>query len=76
MGVEVISPHFSNRKPENKTQEGRKLRRYKRRWTVERAISWLQNYRRLRIRWEESTEMFQGFINLTCALLLKKEVWG
>lgn len=33
-GVEMIAPHRSNRKPENKTQDGRKLRRYKRRWTV------------------------------------------
>jgi hypothetical protein len=36
--VDMISPHRSNRKPENKTQDGRKLRRYKRRWTVERTI--------------------------------------
>lgn len=75
-GVDMISPHRSNRKPENKTQDGRKLRRYKRRWTVERTIGWLQNYRRLCIRWEKSTAMFQGFINLTCSLLLMKEVLG
>ena len=75
-GVEMIAPHRSNRKPENKTQDGRELRRYKRRWTVERTIGWLQNYRRLCIRWEKSTAMFQGFVNLTCALLLMKEVLG
>lgn len=75
-GVEMISPHRSNRKPENKTQDGRKLRRCKRRWTVERTMGWLQNHRRLCIRWEKSTGMFQGFINLTCALLLTKEVLG
>ena len=76
LGVDMISPHRSNRKPENKTQDGRKLRRYKRRWTVERTIGWLQNYRRLCIRWEKSTAMFQGFVNLTCALLLMNEVLG
>jgi len=76
MGVEMIAPHRSNRKSENKTQDGRKLRRYKRRWTVERTIAWLQNYRRLCIRWEKSTEMFQGFVHLTCAILLIKEVLG
>ncbi len=76
MGVEMISPHRANRKPENKTQDGRKLRRYKRRWTVERTIGWLQNYRRLCIRWEKSTAMFQGFINLTCSILLIKQVLG
>jgi len=75
-GVEMISPHRANRKAENKTQDGRPLRRYKRRWTVERTISWLQNYRRLCIRWEKSTLMFQGFIHLTCTILLMKEVLG
>jgi len=75
-GVEMISPHRANRKPENQTQDGRKLRRYKRRWTVERTISWLQNYRRLCIRWEKSTRMFQGFVHLTCTMLLMKEVLG
>jgi transposase len=46
-GIELISPHRRNRRPENKTQDGRPLRRYKRRWTVERTIAWLQNFRRL-----------------------------
>lgn len=76
MGVELIAPHRSNRRPENKTQDGRTLRRYARRWTVERTIAWLQNYRRLCIRWEKSTAMFQGFVHLTCALLLIKQVLG
>jgi transposase len=74
--VDLIAPHRSNRKPENKTQDGRKLRRYKRRWTVERTIGWLQTYRCICIRGEKSTAMFQGFVNLTCALLLMKEVLG
>jgi len=38
-GVEVIAPQRKNRRPENKTQDGRKLRRYKRRWKVERFFS-------------------------------------
>lgn len=75
-GVEMIAPHRANRRPENQTQDGRKLRRSKRRWTVERTISWRQNYRRLCIRWEKSTSMFQGFVHLTCTMLLMKEVWG
>lgn len=75
-GVEMIAPHRSNRKPGNKTQDGRPLRRYKRRWTVERTIGWLQNHRRLCIRWEKSTAMFQGFVNLTCSILLIKQVLG
>lgn len=75
-GIELIAPHRQNRKPENKTQDGRPLRRYKRRWKVERTISWLQNYRRLCIRWEKSSTMFQGFLHLGCTLLLLKTVLG
>ena len=52
--VEIIPPHRSNRKPQDKTPDGRNLRRSKRRWTVERTIAWLQNYRRLCVRWEKS----------------------
>jgi len=74
--VELIAPHRGNRKPENKTQDGRPLRRYKRRWTVERTIAWIQNYRRLCIRWEKSTPLFAGFLHLGCTLLLLKEVLG
>ena len=76
IGVDMITPHRSNRKPENKTQDGRELRRYKSRWMVERTIGWLQNYRCLCIRWEKSTAMFQGFVNLTFALHLMKEGLG
>jgi transposase len=75
-GVDLISPHRKNRLPENKTQDGRPLRRYKRRWTVERTIAWLQHFRRLCIRWERSTLLFQGFLHFTCALMLLRRVLG
>ena len=75
-GVELIAPHRSNRRPDRVTQDGRALRRYKRRWTVERSISWLQNFRRLCIRWEKSACLFQGLLHLSCSLLLLREVLG
>ncbi len=75
-GIELISPHRKNRKPENVTQDGRPLRRYRRRWKVERTIAWIQNYRRLCIRWEKSTKLFQGFLHLGCTMLLLKHVLG
>jgi len=75
-GIELIAPHRKNRKPENVTQDGRPLRRYRRRWTVERTIGWIQHFRRLCIRWEKSTTLFGGFLHLGCALLLLKEVLG
>jgi len=37
-GVELIAPHKTNRR-KNATQDGRKLRRYKRRWKVERFFA-------------------------------------
>ena len=75
-GVELIAPHRRSRKPENVTQDGRPLRRYKRRWTVERTIAWIQNFRRLCIRWERSTMLYQGFLHLGCTCLLLKAVLG
>jgi transposase len=39
-GSELIAPHRKNRK--SRTQDGRKLKRYKRRWKVERLFAWLQ----------------------------------
>jgi transposase len=67
-GIELIAPHLSSRK--RKTQDGRPLRRYKRRWLVERLFAWLQNYRRLVTRWERHAENFLGFLRLGCSCIL------
>ena len=67
-GVEMISPNRSNRK--RKTQDGRPLRRYRRRWKIERVFAWMQNYRRLVTRWEYHIENFLGFVQLACVLIL------
>jgi transposase len=64
-GIELICPHRKNRK-KPKTQDGRKLRRYKRRWKIERSISWLFNSRRLVVRYERYHDLFHGFIQLAC----------
>ncbi|MGE5444489.1 MAG: transposase, partial [Ignavibacteriales bacterium] len=48
------------------------LRRYRRRWKVERLFAWLQNYRRLIIRHEYHVENFVGFVYLPCILILLK----
>jgi transposase len=46
------------------------LRRYKRRWKVERLFAWLHNFRRLVIRYEYYPENFLGFVHLGCTLIL------
>ncbi len=38
LGIEMISPHRSNRRSDTVTQDGRPLRRYRKRWIVERTI--------------------------------------
>ena len=67
--VELIAPHKSNRK-KARTQDGRSLRRYKRRWKVERLFAWLQNFRRILVRYEYHDENYLGFVHLGCMLIL------
>ena len=69
--IEMIAPHKSNRK-KPKTQDGRKLRRYKRRWKVERLFAWLHNFRRLPIRYEYHAENFLSMVQLGCAIILMR----
>jgi len=68
-GVELIAPHRKNRKKPS-TQDGRVLRRYRRRWKIERLFAWLQNFRRLTVRYEYYIENLLGFIHLSCILIL------
>ncbi len=68
-GTELIAPHKTNRK-KPKTQDGRVLRRYQRRWKVERLFSWLHNFRRLVTRWEFHADNFLGMLQLGCIVIL------
>lgn len=68
MGFDLISPHRQNRtKPA--TTDGRKLRRYRRRWIIERTNSWLHNFRRVVTRWEYYSSLYHGFVQLACAFI-------
>jgi len=69
LDIEMIAPHRENRK-QTQTQDGRKLRRYKRRWKVERLFAWLQNYRRILVRYEYHDANYLGFVHLGCILIL------
>ncbi|MCA9416829.1 MAG: transposase [Candidatus Omnitrophica bacterium] len=46
------------------------LRRYKRRWKVERLFAWLHNFRRLVVRYEYHSQNFQAFVHLGCIMIL------
>lgn len=71
IGIEMIALHKRNRK-RAKTQDGRKLRRYKRRWKVERLFAWMHNYRRIVVCYEYHLDNFLGFVHLACIQILLK----
>lgn len=66
---EVTLPHRRNRK-KPRPQDGRKLRRYRRRWKVERLMAWLQNFRRVVVRYEYHDANFLGFVLLASIIIL------
>ena len=72
IGVEMIAPH--NPRRVRLTQDGRPLRRYKRRWHVERLFAWLQCSRRLITRFEMKAENFLAFIKLRCLVILLRRL--
>ena len=70
--IEMISPHRKGRK-KPPTQDRRRLRRYERRWLVERFFAWIQWQRRLLIRWEYYAENFLGFVQLASISILLRQ---
>jgi transposase len=68
-GIELICPHRKGRvRPA--TQDGRPLRRYRKRWIVERTISWLQAFRRIVTRYEFYAVLFHSFAKLACLMIV------
>lgn len=62
-GFIPVIPHRTNRvKPAR--ADGRRLRRYKRRWTVERTNAWLHCYRGLAVRWSHYSFLYNGLVYL------------
>jgi transposase len=71
-GVELIAP--KRRRSGIRKQDGRPLRRYRRRWKVERLFAWLKRYRRLAVRYERKAENFLGFLHVACIVLLTRRL--
>jgi transposase len=66
-GIEMIA---ANRRGRARTQDGRPLRRIRRRWKIERFFAWLHNSRRVVTRWERHLENYLGMVQLACAQIL------
>ena len=71
--IRLIAPHKHNRRRAN-TQDGRELRRYCRRWKIERLFAWLHNFRRLVTRWEYHEANFLGMLQLGCLVILLRHL--
>ena len=67
--IELICPHRRGR-ARPATQDGRPLRRYRRRWIIERTIGWLHHFRRLVTRYEFYSFLFRGFAKLACLMIV------
>lgn len=72
--VPLLGRYVADSDRVNITQDGRHLRRYKRRWKVERFFAWLFNFRRLVVRYERHPWNFFGFLHLACAIILLRHL--
>lgn len=78
-GIKLIAPQIAtpaghDRSARRRRQDGRALRRYGRRWKVERLWAWLLRYRRISTRHERNAQTFLGFVLLACIILLARRL--
>ena len=71
--IELIAPKRGGQRPSRRKQDGRALRRVRRRWKVERLFSWLKSFRRLACRWEHKAENYLGLLHLGCIIILLRQ---
>jgi transposase len=71
--IDLVCPHRKGRK-RPATQDGRKLRRYRRRWKVERTFAWLGNFRRLVVRYDRDLSSYQAFFHVACLLITLRQL--
>ena len=63
-GFVPVIPHRRNRTRPSRN-DGRRLRRYRGRWRVERTNAWLHCYRGLAVRWSYYSFMYVGLVYLS-----------
>lgn len=68
--IELIAPKRGGQRASKRKQDGRALRRARRRWKVERLFSWWKAFRRLSCRWEHKAENYLGLLHLGCIMIL------
>src|SRR6266700_1833021 len=68
----VLHPRRNRSKPV--TQDGRALRRYRRRWKIERTFAWLGNFRHLVVRYDRSLTIYSAFFHIACSMIVLRRV--
>jgi transposase len=67
-GFRLLAPHRRNRRRPSRN-DGRRLRRYRRRYVVERTFAWLQSFRRVATRFEVKCHLYDAFVAMACAFV-------
>jgi transposase len=67
-GYRLLAPHRHNRTRPSRN-DGRRMRRYRRRYVVEHAFGWLHSYRRVMVRQEWWSHLHMGFVHIACTLI-------
>jgi transposase len=65
-----IEAHIPRRRAQDTNHLGRV------RWPIERTLSWLKQFRRLRIRWERLPHLHEAFLTLACSLIAWRYLAG
>ncbi len=65
-GFRLLAPHRRNR-TRPPTNDGRRMRRYRRRYVAERTFAWLQAFRRVATRYEVKVDLYDAFVAMACA---------
>ncbi len=68
VGFRLLAPHRRNR-TRPRRNDGRRMRRSKRRYVAERTFGWRHRYRRSLARHEWHAHLYDGFLHLACALI-------
>lgn len=70
VGIRLLAPHRRSRRPETCTNDGRRMRRYRNRWRVERTFAHAGNYRRFTTRYERLLVTASAVVNAVCMLIV------
>jgi len=72
--INLVAPHRKNRR-RKETQNQKEIdEHYRERWRVERFFAWIKSARRLLVRFEKRSFVFQSFLDLYATLVIVKDI--